>query len=136
MPEPLKASGSYVAVPHDRASAGALLARGIRSGLVPFHPEVRIGQNEDDPGLAMPYGGGHGFYFICCLELFNHMAENATYKVCANDACGRLFVRQEGRAVHGQHRTRGIKYCSSECARAQAQRAYRRRKRADGTQPE
>lgn len=66
---------------------------------------------------------------LMALELYNHACENAVYKVCQNETCGRLFVRQEGRALHGQHRRTGVKYCTSECARAQAQRAYRRRKR-------
>jgi hypothetical protein len=77
------------------------------------------------------YGSEIPLYSICCLELFNHIAEDADYLTCANETCGRLFVRQRGRALHGQHRTRGVKYCSSSCARAQAQRGYRRRKRPD-----
>jgi hypothetical protein len=48
--------------------------------------------------------------------------ENAAYRVCANEPCQRMFVRQAGRAQHGQHRTRGVRFCSSTCARAQSQR--------------
>ena len=78
---------------------------------------------------AGPYGYEIPLYAICCLELFNHIAEEADYRTCANETCGRLFVRQRGRAVHGQHRVKGVKYCSADCARAQAQRQYRRRQR-------
>jgi hypothetical protein len=68
-------------------------------------------------------------YDICCLELFNHIVERAAYRRCQNETCARLFVRQAGRAQHGQRRTTGVMYCSSSCARAQAQRAYRARRR-------
>ena len=66
-------------------------------------------------------------YAVCCLELFNHLVEHAQVRRCANERCGRPFARQRGRAEHGQYRLRGVKYCSTYCARAQAQRAYRRR---------
>ena len=68
-------------------------------------------------------------YGVCCLQLYNHIVEEAPYKECANETCRRLFVRQRGRAEHGQYRTIGVKYCSRDCARAQAQREHRRRKR-------
>lgn len=68
-------------------------------------------------------------YSAAFLQLYNHLAEDATIRTCSNETCGRSFVRQRGRAEYGQHRTSGIKYCTRECARAQAQRAHRRRKR-------
>lgn len=102
--------------------AVTVLTAGLATGIECFTPVIRSGWEE-----KFPVFDDHWVYEICCLELFNHIVEEAPYKHCANEACGRLFVRQRGRAVHGQHRTRGVKYCSSECARAQAQRAYRRR---------
>lgn len=63
------------------------------------------------------------------LQLYNHLAEDATIRTCANETCGRDFVRQRGRAEYGQNRTSGIKYCTRECARAQAQREHRRRRK-------
>jgi hypothetical protein len=115
-------------VPDDRMGAAELLRQGIRSGLLPFHPELRIATSEDDERWESLYGGGLPFYFICCLELYNHIAEQAPLISCENERCQQLFVIQEGRARHGQHRAVGVKYCSPECARAQAQRRYRRRR--------
>jgi hypothetical protein len=68
-------------------------------------------------------------YAICALELFNHIIENAEYHICANERCLRTFVHQQGRAEKGPHRSSGVKYCSPSCARATAQREYRRRRR-------
>ncbi|MFI1586147.1 hypothetical protein [Embleya sp. NPDC020630] len=68
-------------------------------------------------------------YSVAFLQLYNHLAEQATTRRCANENCGRHFVRQRGRAAYGQHRTSGVLYCSRECARAQAQRNLRRRRK-------
>lgn len=94
--------------------------------LAPFSPRLPFAYERD------VFGGAYAIplYNMLALELFNHVVEGLPYRTCANTTCGRLFVRQRGRSVHGQHRTRGVKYCSVECARNQAQRAYRRRKRS------
>ena len=67
-------------------------------------------------------------YAICALELFNHIVDNAQYHTCANERCQRTFVHQQGRSEKGQRRSRGVLYCSPACARATAQREYRRRR--------
>jgi hypothetical protein len=115
-------------------------------GLEPFHPGLSVGwdgfpqpvalqrpavidsapNRTEDPAEVFAH---KRLYHICCLELYNHIVENATYHARQNETCGRTFVRQQGRAVHGQNRLRGVKYCSAHCARAQAQRQLRRRKR-------
>ncbi len=108
------------------------LAVALASGLKPYTPHLRTFRDVREQPIA-PWGNRLDVWEVCCLELFNHIVEGARYRTCANEPCSRLFVRQEGRALHGQHRTRGVKYCSSECARAQAQRDYRRRKRDSRT---
>ncbi|MEU5810711.1 hypothetical protein [Streptomyces sp. NPDC047718] len=67
---------------------------------------------------------------VAFLQLYNHLAEDAAIRECANETCRRAYVRQRGRAEYGQNRTSGTKYCTRECARAQAQREHRRRRRA------
>ncbi len=68
-------------------------------------------------------------YSVSFLQLYNHLAEGAVARRCANETCLRAFVRQRGRAAYDQHRTVGVKYCSRGCARAQAQRQLRRRRK-------
>lgn len=105
------------------------LAQGISAGTAPFHPRIttREAKEPDQPRAPL--------YSTCCLELYNHIVEHARYQRCRNDACQRLFVRQKGRAEKGQHRSEGLKYCSKQCARVQAQRDYRARSKEKKQQP-
>lgn len=109
-------------LPWEEGGAFALLRDGLAYGMEAFTPVLIRAEEIPFQDISL--------YQLCCLELFNHIIEEAPYRRCANEACERFFVRQRGRSVHGQHRTSGVKYCSAECARAQAQRAYRRRKAA------
>jgi hypothetical protein len=95
----------------------------LSDGLRPFHPRVIQADTGPTDDWVPP------LYSICCLELFNHLAEHAEHRRCALETCERTFVRQRGRAQQGQHRSHGVLYCSTHCARAQAQRSYRKRKR-------
>jgi hypothetical protein len=69
-------------------------------------------------------------YTAAMLQLVNDLAANETIHRCANETCGRPFVRQLGRSTYGGHRRSGTLYCTSNCARAQYQREKRRRDRA------
>lgn len=100
----------------------------LNPALAPMHPRLIDARlHADRPDLTLRDAP---LYSICCLELYNHILEHATYHTCANQTCNRTFVRQTGRAQQGQHRSHGVKYCSNHCARAQAQRQYRQRQRA------
>jgi hypothetical protein len=109
--------------PWERRGPARLLTMYLCSGLNPFSPRVI-----DSDGADLLTQIECELYDVLCLELYNHIVAHAFYRHCANERCGRLFVRQSGRAEHGQHRSSGVRYCSATCARAQAQRAYRRRR--------
>ena len=81
--------------------------------------------------LPTPFLPTTGCTTSAALSLYNHIVEDAAYRTGQNETCGRTFVRQHGRAVHGQNRLSGVKYCSAHCARAQAQRQLRRRRRTE-----
>jgi hypothetical protein len=109
----------------------------LYQGLAPARPAIEIKDEELKEFRAShhPYGFmgiTESLYFRCCLELYNHMVEQAEYRECANPSCQRLFVRQRGGAAYGQYRRKGVRYCSPRCARQQAVRKHRQRKAEQG----
>ncbi|MGW7598159.1 hypothetical protein [Streptomyces antimycoticus] len=92
---------------------------GLNKGLSAAHPRIEH---------PFAHEEGATLFGASCLQLYNHMMEGAQYKICANESCGQFFVRQQGRSASLQRKNEGIKYCSSKCARAQAQRELRRRR--------
>lgn len=80
----------------------------------------------DDPAL--------GLFSALCIQLMNVMVDDLPIRDCANETCKNVFQRQHGRARKGQYRTEGVMFCSASCARAQAQRELRRRKKAANRQ--
>lgn len=92
---------------------------GLNKGLHLAHARVKH---------PLAHEQGATLYGASCLQLYNHIVEGAQYKICANETCGQIFVRQQGRSETRQRKSEGVKYCSSKCARAQAQRELRRRR--------
>lgn len=113
----------------DTEAAAAFIESRLEPLLTPFHPRLSMYLAADGPTSVflanIPLWNWLG------LELFNHIAEGAEYKTCQNETCGRMFVRQTGRAQHDQRRTSGVKFCDARCARAQSQREWKRRRRAE-----
>jgi hypothetical protein len=72
-------------------------------------------------------------YSAACQQVFNLIVKNCDAQRCENETCGRTFVHQLGGAQHGQHRSKGLRFCTPACARTQTQRQYRRRRKAAKT---
>ncbi len=81
------------------------------------------------------WGDSVSLFNVLCLSLANDIADDATFRQCQSETCGRWFTRHRGRATQGKYHMTGVKYCSVGCARAQKQREYRRRQRAKGAKP-
>jgi hypothetical protein len=133
---------------HGPLMAGANRAHHVRSNLrlaafldwffavtlQPFHPQVHRTWSSDDlgegPSLILPASElPHivPLYYLCGLELSNHIATQARYKLCKNERCTRQFVYQDNwsRIKH-----RDALYCTDRCRNAQNQRDHRRRRAA------
>jgi hypothetical protein len=81
-------------------------------------PAVGFGNNKQAPYTLLD---------ALVIQLFNDIAAETSYKTCANESCRGLFVHQIDRKAKRHSRSNGTRYCSPRCARAQAQRDYRRR---------
>jgi hypothetical protein len=106
--------------------------RTMREALEGFSPRMwLVDVATDRPSLnavRTPAPTDVTLFEILTLELFRHIAEDASYKRCANETCRRTFVRQDGGAAYGQSRMTGVLYCSRSCANTVAQRKHRQRR--------
>lgn len=120
--------GRYDTIEAAWRSFEELLNRALR----PFQVRAIVGVG-DNPFGVRAFGVQYvNSYSAMALQLANHIAEAATHRRCANATCGRLFVRQHGGAIYADQRhSTGVRYCTPLCARAQAQREYRRRKQQE-----
>lgn len=96
--------------PYVSIDAQDYLAMLFDVGLIPFHPTVYIDRKEPSDGsrnepISIELGFVHSMptraaplFPVCCLELYNHILEQARFQICANETCGRHFVRQSGRS--------------------------------------
>ena len=110
--------------PSDRRGAVTLLKDLLNPALREFGPNIRLeGEPSHGARIEAPLYSG------LALQLFTHIRERARYSTCRNERCRNLFVRQQGRAQSARHHRQGVMYCSDNCARAVAARAYRRRHR-------
>jgi hypothetical protein len=105
------------------------LGYGLNAGLRPYQAAIKL--VVDDREIGGPGLHGSTTYTAMCLQLANYIAEGTPLRYCANENCGRLFGKQRGRSVYGQHRTIGVIFCSASCAHAQKQREYRRARRKE-----
>ncbi len=97
----------------------------LNAGLRDQQVRINVSPRADEPAFSL--------YPSLCLQLWNLIDEGAVPRRCGNETCNSPFVRQRDGAEHGQFHTKGVLYCSRTCARAQAQREYRRRLTKKGT---
>src|SRR4051794_34616143 len=71
-------SGPLDSPPWSAVGPASLLHLGLGEGLPPFTPEVSVFEVGKAP--QPPFSGEASAWNVCCMELFNHIVEQATYK--------------------------------------------------------
>lgn len=128
--------------PEDPGQTLAAFVTGISAGVRAFPIHLKVPRPYMDPRIEATLSfGAPSLYSVIVSQIFNHISEDAIYRQCENEMCKRWFVRQTD---HHQYdpdadkenerkvasRTKGIKFCSAACSRAQKQRNYRRNQKA------
>jgi hypothetical protein len=109
----------------DDASLVSFFCSAMNAALSTFsvHVYASLDEARDTPEILWTAGT-----FEClALQLADHMRGHAAYAQCANETCRRFFVRQRTATGEVGPRQVGLRFCSQKCARAEAQRQYRRR---------
>jgi hypothetical protein len=109
--------------PAAEKDAWASFSSYMASALAPISPRIEV----TGPGFTCGAQEPVTAYTAMMCQVRNDVASNTPWRVCENESCRRLFARQEGGAKAGQYRTTGVMYCTPQCARAQAQRRFRRK---------
>ena len=108
----------WVQPPIDAVAGHSFLTMEMNRLLSAVTPMVGFGNQKQAPFTLLD---------ALVIQFFNDVAGRVTYKTCANERCQGLFVNQIDRKGQRRSRKNGTLYCSPRCARAQAQRNYRRR---------
>jgi hypothetical protein len=100
----------------------------LNVGLTPLRAHIEHAAPLGDGGSFLFGLPQVGLYSAVCRQIFNLVVQQPAARHCENATCGRVFVHQLGGSKYGQHRSKGLRFCSPSCARAETQRQYRRRK--------
>ncbi len=138
-----KWESSWTRPPRTDEEALAFLATMLNVGLKAYHPQILTTYAWNEEHLVwspsgtrpriVPFERAVGsdrssLFHALCVQLAMHVDEGAVYRTC--ERCGTWFVRQQGRARHGQHRVAGVvKYCSDKHASGITSSTSRARKR-------
>ncbi len=118
------------AVPRSIEEAWSWWEGYLNRGLAAFTVHVRLHPDREAALLSRPLPN---LYNAGCLQLAQYLSSELTVKRCANERCRKPFTVQRGRARedYGQHRSRGVRYCSHLCAKAQSARDQRAQRRKE-----
>jgi hypothetical protein len=118
------AGRSFTSRQDDERTAWSWWGNLMTQFLKPFHPRFSVTTSfAEQPDTYFDVGA------VLALQLANAFIDDVPLRHCRSETCGQLFMRQLGTAVHEQYRTSGVDYCSGSCAKAQANREYRRRQK-------
>ena len=121
--------GKWISPPSSAREARTFFTTWMNTLLEPFTPRVSFTTGDGSDGPAPSEGLARRTLFnAMVVQLFNDLVTSVTYNICASETCRQLFVDRSDGTVGSRHHSSGVLYCSAGCARAQAQRAYRRRR--------
>jgi hypothetical protein len=116
---------------HKPQNAWAAFGERLNLGLREYRARVEIGVRWSASESQTLFQPQVGLYSALCLQMLNIITEDLPPRECGNENCAHYFVRQQGTAAYGQYRMKGVLYCSQSCAKAHANREYRRRQRQE-----